>query len=95
VARPGVVARWLQVTIPPVGRAALVVGVAVALLCLRDLDTTLMVYPPGGETLAVRILTLEANAPPAQTAALALLQVGLSALLGLACLALIPRRRSP
>ena len=65
-----------------------------ALLCLRDLDTTLAIYPPGGETLAVRILTLEANAPPAQTAMLALLQVGLSVLLGLICLTAIAWRRS-
>ena len=66
---------------------------AVALLCLRDLDTILAIYPPGGETLAVRILTLEANAPPAQTATLALLQVALSAVLGVAVLARVARRR--
>ncbi len=94
VARPGMLPRWLWVTAPPLRRAALVVGAAVALLCLRDLDTILAIYPPDGETLAVRILTLEANAPPAQTAMLALLQVGLSALIGLACLAPLMRRRS-
>jgi len=93
VARTGVSARWLWVTAPSVRRATLAVGAAVALLCLRDLDTIIAVYPPGGATLAVRILTLEANAPPAQTATLALLQVGLSALLGLACLVAITRRR--
>ena len=93
-ARSGIGARWLWVTAPRVWRSSLAVGLALALLCLRDLDTTLVVYPPGGETLAVRILTLEANAPPAQTAALALLQVGLSALLGLGCLMLLARRRS-
>jgi len=93
VARTGLLARWLRVTAPPVRRATLAVGAIVALLCLRDLDTILAVYPPGGETLAVRILTLEANAPPAQTAVLALLQLGLSVLLGLACLAAITRRR--
>jgi len=94
VARKGVPARWLRVTAPPVRRATLAVGAAVALLILRDLDTILTVYPPGGATLAVRILTLEANAPPAQTATLALLQIGLSALLGLAFLAAITRRRT-
>ena len=94
VARTSVPARWLRVTTPPVRRATVAVGTAVALLVLRDLDTILAVYPPGGATLAVRILTLEANAPPAQTATLALLQVGLSALLGLAFLAAITRRRT-
>ena len=94
VARTSVAARWLRVTAPRTGWAAVAVGGLVALLCLRDLDTTLVAYPPGGETLAVRILTLEANAPPAQIAALALLQVALSASLGSACLALLSRRRS-
>ncbi len=94
LARSGVLARWRWVTAPPVSRTALAVVVALALLCMRDLGTTLLVYPPGGETLAVRILTLEANAPVAQVAVLSLLQLGLSALLVAAILALLPRRRS-
>ena len=46
---------------------------------LRDLETAILVYPPGGETLTVRIFTLEANGPPAVVAGLALLQVLLTA----------------
>jgi len=93
IARPGILSRWRWVMVPRVGRATWMVLAAVALLCLRDLDTILAIYPPGGETLAVRILTLEANAPPAQTATLALLQVALSAVLGVAVLARVARRR--
>jgi ABC-type Fe3+ transport system permease subunit len=45
------------------------------LLVLRDMDTTIIFYPPGGECLPVRALTLEANAPPGLTAATAGVQV--------------------
>ncbi len=51
-------------------------GFAIAFLtCFRDLDTAVLFYPPGGETLIVRTMTIEANAPPGQTAANAALQV--------------------
>ena len=50
------------------------------LFCLRDVETAILYYPPGGETLPVRIFTLEANGPEPVIAALALLQVGLTAL---------------
>jgi iron(III) transport system permease protein len=50
--------------------------------CLRDLETAVMYYPPGGEPLTVRIVTLEANGPGAVVAGLALVQL----VLGGACL---------
>ncbi|MBW2703711.1 MAG: iron ABC transporter permease [Deltaproteobacteria bacterium] len=50
------------------------------LLVLRDMDTSIIFYPPGGESLPVRALTLEANAPPGLTAASASLQVMVTAL---------------
>ncbi len=50
------------------------------LLVLRDMDTSIIFYPPGGETLPVRALTLEANSPPGLTAASASLQVMVTAL---------------
>jgi iron(III) transport system permease protein len=61
--RPGLAAAWL----------------ATFVFCLRDLETAVLLYPPGGETLTVRIFTLEANGPPAVVAGLALIQVGLTA----------------
>jgi iron(III) transport system permease protein len=44
---------------------------------LRDLETAVLYYPPGGQPLTVRIFTLEANGPPHVVAALALLHVAL------------------
>ncbi|HYU15853.1 MAG TPA: hypothetical protein VEL05_07275, partial [Candidatus Acidoferrum sp.] len=46
---------------------------------LRDLETAALVYPPGGETLTVRIFTLEANGPAGVVAALAAVQVAMTA----------------
>ncbi len=48
------------------------------MLCLRDLDTIVLFYPPGAETLPVRTMTIEANAPPGLTATTALLQIVLT-----------------
>ncbi len=60
--------------------------------CLRDLETSILYYPPGSEPLTVRIFTLEANGPEAQVAAFALLQVCVtSAVLLAACWVLRPR----
>ncbi len=47
--------------------------------CLRDLDLAITIYPPGAETLPIRVYTLMANSPEAVTAALALLMVALTA----------------
>jgi iron(III) transport system permease protein len=55
-------------------------GVAFAWLlslvfCLRDLETAILFYPPGGEPTTVRIFTLEANGPAAVVAGLCVLHV--------------------
>ena len=47
----------------------------VFVFCLRDLETAVLFYPPGGEPLTVRIFTLEANGPPSVIAGLAVLHV--------------------
>jgi iron(III) transport system permease protein len=56
---PALIAAWLLVFV----------------FCLRDLETAVLFYPPGGEPLTVRIFTLEANGPPAVLAGLAVLHV--------------------
>lgn len=61
------------------------------LLCLRDLDTSIMLYPPSAEPLPIRIMTLEANAPPGTTATMALLHIAVTALV-LGALAAVARR---
>jgi iron(III) transport system permease protein len=74
-------------------------GIAAAWLlavvfCLRDLETAVLLYPAGQEPLTVRIFTLEANGPPPVLAALACLQVVLSAgVLALGTAWLLRRRR--
>ena len=52
--------------------------------CLRDLDLAITIYPPGAETLPIRVYTLMANSPEPVTAALALVMVGLTAAVFLA-----------
>jgi len=52
--------------------AACLVG---AVFCLRDVGMTLLVHPPGWDTLPVRIMTLAANGAPATIAALCVILV--------------------
>lgn len=46
----------------------------VFILAFGELGASILVAPPGESTLPIRIYTLIANAPPAEVAALALLQ---------------------
>ena len=72
-------AGWLRRVagvIAPLAKRGLVAGWLVSyLFCLRDTGITMMVYPPGGETLPVRTFTLMANSPPRLIAALCLIMV--------------------
>ncbi len=45
------------------------------LFCMRDIDITMLLYPPGCETLPVRIFTLMANGAPPLIAALCVLMM--------------------
>jgi iron(III) transport system permease protein len=58
-ALPGVIAAWL-------------IGF---IFCLRDLGASMLVYPPGQDTLPVRIYTLMANGAPSLIAALSVILV--------------------
>ncbi len=72
-------AGWLRrvgYILAPLAKRGLVAGWLVSyLFCLRDTGITMMVYPPGGETLPVRTFTLMANSPPRLIAALCLIMV--------------------
>jgi iron(III) transport system permease protein len=72
-------AGWLRtiagVVVPQLARAAAATWVIVFVLAFGELGASILVVPPGGDTLPIRIYTLIANALPAQVAALALLQV--------------------
>jgi len=66
----------------------------VLVFSLRDLDTAVLFYPPGGEPLTVRIFTLEANGPPSVVSALALVHVALTAVVVAAAALLLRYRRT-
>lgn len=60
---------------PLAGRALGAAWLIAYLFCLRDTGLTMMVYPPGGDTLPVRTFTLMANGAPPLIAALCVLMV--------------------
>jgi iron(III) transport system permease protein len=64
-----------RIVLPQVTLGLLAVWVIVFTLAFGELGASVLVTPPGESTLPIRIYTLIANAPPAQVAALALLQV--------------------
>ncbi len=55
---------------PLAARGILAAWLTAFLFCLRDTGITMMVHPPGGETLPVRIFTLMANGSPRLVSAL-------------------------
>jgi iron(III) transport system permease protein len=76
--------RWLPrigSIVMPMARRGILAGWLVGyIFCLRDLETTMIVYPPGYETLPVRITTLMANSPAELIAALCVVMVGATVL---------------
>lgn len=84
--------RLVRIDMPGLRRSLVGAWLLVFVFSLRDMETTALVYPPGGEPLTVRIFTLEANGPPAVVAALAVMQALLTTLpLMIAALAFRPR----
>jgi iron(III) transport system permease protein len=72
--------RRLHRIVAPTSARGLAAGaVLVFIFCLRDLETAVLYYPPGGEPLPVRILTLEANGPESVVASLAIIHVAVTA----------------
>jgi iron(III) transport system permease protein len=70
--------RLLRIVIPIHARAIAGAWLLAFVFCLRDLDLGVLFYPPGSETLPIRIFTLEANGPEAVVAALACVQVAIT-----------------
>lgn len=71
-------ARWARtmwrIVVPQAATGLAAIWVVVFVLAFGELGASILVAPPGETTLPIRIYTLIANAPPAQVAALALLQ---------------------
>ncbi len=89
------VQRLTRILVPMHARGIAGTWLLAAAFCLRDLDTIVVFYPPGLETLPVRIFTLEANGPPEVVAALSVYHAGLTAVfLALGAMLLLSRRSS-
>lgn len=89
----GFARRLLRIVMPVNARGVAFAWLLSFVFCLRDLETAVLFYPPGGEPLTVRLFTLEANGPPAVVAGLAMTQVAMTAaVLALGAFLLFKRR---
>ena len=71
----------LRHIVAPLAKRGLIGAWIIAyIFCLRDLGITLVVYPPGFDTLPVRILTLMANGAPSLIAALCVILIAVTLL---------------
>jgi iron(III) transport system permease protein len=71
----------LRCIVAPFAKRGLIAAwVITYIFCLRDLGITLVVYPPGFDTLPVRILTLMANGAPSLIAALCVILIAVTLL---------------
>lgn len=60
----------------PLARVALLAALAVAfILSVGEIGSTILLYPPGGETLPITLYAIEANSPRSYVAALTLIQL--------------------
>ncbi len=84
--------RLAWVVAPAAWRGIAAAGLAGAAFCLRDVGMTLLVHPPGWDTLPVRLMTLAANGPPSLIAAVCLMLVAVTAI-PVALLSLVLGRR--
>ncbi len=90
VAGAGWLRRVTLIVVPLAARGIAAAWLVGYIFCLRDTGLTMMVYPPGHDTLPVRIFTLMANGPPDLIAALCVIMV-LAALVPLGLLWLVLR----
>lgn len=87
----GFARRFVSIVLPLHRRVLGAAWLLAVVFCLRDLETAVLYYPPGGEPLTVRIFTLEANGPEAVVAGLATLHVAVTALVLVAGVLLLMR----
>jgi len=85
--------RLRGVTLPLCRRGLVAAWVVGFLFCLRDTGLSMVVYPPGRDTLPVRLFTLMANGRPEMLSAICVMMT-LVAALPLGLLGLVMRRRA-
>lgn len=95
VAGAGFWRRLTRIILPANLRGLTATWLLALIFCLRDFETAVLYYPPGREPLPVRIFTLEANGPGSVVAALALIQVLLTAIVLGAGMLIVKRPRHP
>jgi iron(III) transport system permease protein len=84
-------ASWIitvrHILAPLASRGLIAAWICSYVFCMRDLGISMVVYPPGSDTLPVRIFTLMANGPPTLIAALCVILIAVTILpLGLVAL---------
>lgn len=85
--------RRLALIVAPLAKRGLIAGWVVGFIfCLRDTGISMIVYPPGLDTLPVRTFTLMANAPPGLTSALCVIMI-FAALLPIGMLGMVFKTR--
>lgn len=85
-----------HIVVPLASRGLIAAWLIGYVFCLRDLGISMIVYPPGSDTLPVRIFTLMANGAPSLIAALCIILVAITVVpLGVAGLWLKVGARQP
>ena len=90
IAGAGWFRRLFRILIPLAKRGMVAAWLICFIFCLRDIGITMMVYPPGHDTLPVRIFTLMANSPEDVISALCVIMIMIT-LLPLGGLGLVKR----
>ena len=75
IAGAGWYRRIFKVLVPLVKRGMIATWLICFIFCLRDVGITMMVYPPGHDTLPVRTFTLMANSPDNVISALCVIMI--------------------
>ncbi len=87
----GWVSRMVYIVVPLAMRSLAAAWLAVYIFVVRDTSLAMLLYPPDGDTLSVRIFTLMANGAPDLIAALCVVMIVMS-LLPVAFIVLFGRR---
>jgi iron(III) transport system permease protein len=76
----GAYRRYIKLVIPLLTPSLITAFLLVFILCLSELGTTIMVYPPGTELMPLKVYTISANAPLALTSSMTLINLTIIAL---------------
>ena len=69
-----------EIVAPLAGRGLIAAWLIGYVFSLRDIAISIVVYPPGSDTLPIRILTLMANGAPSLIAALCIILIAITLL---------------